>query len=612
MTHGEQADDLFRYYWQELAYLKRMGGLFARRHPDVAARLELEADGVSDPHVERLVECFAFLTGRLQRDIDDDFPEIAVEFLNLLHPHYLHPIPSMTIARFEVDPERGKLTTGFDVPAGTPLFTHPTADSSSPAAMQPLVCRFRTCYPLTLWPVEVVEAAFESADDHAVLAGRGVGSVLRLRLESRADPLAELAIDRLRFYLDGERLLVSALYEILFGKVRGVALVPDGEGPPHFLPAEAILAVGFGVDDEVLPYPHQSQPAYRLLHEYFVFPEKYFFFDLEGLARAGGERHLDLLFLLDEAPDLPVGVDRANFVLGCTPVINLFAKTSEPIRIEQRQWEYRLVPDQRHERTSEIYRVLSVYGIGGGGGDVAREYRPFFSFDHQMERADHRAFWHARRRPTALPDAGGTDVHLSFVDLDFQPELPPSEAVYARCDCTNRKLAEQIPAGGLLQSDQAMPVARIHCLKKPSQVIWPPLAGQALWRLVSHLSLNHLSLTEGVASVKALREVLKLYSFSEEAAVQQQVLAVHDLICRRTVRRVGSDAWRGFCRGTEVTVVFDEDLIGSRGFLLGAVLNRFFALYGTTNHFTETVVKSRQREGEWKRWPPLAGEKMLL
>jgi type VI secretion system protein ImpG len=611
MALRDPSAELLRYYWQELTYLKRMGVLFARRHPEVAARLELEADGTTDPHVERLVECFAFLTGRLQRDIDNDFPEIAAEFLNLLHPHYLHPVPSMTVARFEVDPERGKLTTGFEIPAQTPLFAHGETAPSSPSARQPLVCRFRTCYPVTLWPVEIVDAAFESADDHPALDGRGVASVLRLRIATRADPLAELAIDRVRVHLHGDRLLVAALYEILFGRARGVALVPDGDRPPRFLPAEAILPVGFGVDDEVLPYPHRSQPAYRLLHEYFVFPEKYHFFDLEGLAGAGAATRLDLLFLLDEAPDLPVGVGRENFLLGCTPVVNLFSRISEPIRIDQRRWEYRLVPDQRHERTTEVYRVLAVHGTGETA-DSTREYRPFFSFDHQMERADHRTFWHARRLPTALPDAKGTDVHLSFVDLDFRPDLPPSEAVYARCLCTNRELAEQLPAGGLLQTDAAMPVGRIQCLRKPSQVIWPPLGGQSLWRLVSHLSLNHLSLAEGAASVKALREILKLYSFSEEAAVEHQVLALQDLAAKKTVRRIGADAWRGFCRGTEVTVVLDEDLIGSAGFLLGAVLNRFFALYGTTNHFTQTVVKSRQREGEWKRWPPMAGEKMLL
>ncbi len=600
-----EQEDFLRYYWQELTYLRRMGALFARRYPKVAGRLELEADQSPDPHVERLLEAFAFLTARIQRTIDNDFPEIASELLDLVHPHYLRPVPSMTIARFDVDPERGKITTGHVVPKHTPLFTHSGAGQ---------ICRFRTCYPVTLWPLEVAYTGFESADQFDFLdSAAGVASILRIRVETQKDPLSELELDRLRFYLHGDSLLQASLYELLFARLLSVVVLPDAGGARRELPPGELRPVGFGSEDNVLPYPRYAQPAYRLIQEYFTFPEKYYFFELGGLEGLGAERHFDLIFLLDRAPGTRLSIDRETFVLGCTPVINLFSRSSEPIRVDHRHTEYRLVADIRRAETTEIHTVLKVSGIADFDVE-SKQYQPFYSFDHQMARNGHQTYWHARRVPCLRPDVVGTDVMLSFVDLGFNPRLPPTETVHARTLCTNRALAQQIQAGGLLQTEEVAPVARIVCLKKPTQTISPPLSGQNLWRLVSHLSLNYLSLSGGAESLKALREILRLYSFSEAAPVQQQISGIRELTHRKVVRRVGQEAWRGFCRGTEITLVFDEDAyVGTNAFLLGAVLNQFFALYSSTNHFTQLVIKSWQRdEEEWKRWKPMAGERVLL
>ncbi|MFL6259200.1 MAG: type VI secretion system baseplate subunit TssF [Thermoanaerobaculia bacterium] len=603
----DSREELLRAYWRELAYLRNMGSAFAETYPKVAGRLELGADVSPDPHVERLIESFAFLTARIQQNLDSEFPEIAVELLNILHPHYLNPVPSMAVATFEIDPKRGKLTSGHVIPKHTPLFTQ--------AAEGEALCRFRTCYPVTLWPLAVAEAAFENPARFPFLdAVPDAVSVLRLRIESRAGSLAELGLDRLRFYLNGDRMVVDTLYETLFCHCAGVMLLPEGDAArrPVRLPAEAVRPVGFEREDEVIPYPPFSLPAYRLIQEYFVFPQKYLFADIAGLERHGSERAFEILILLRRAPGGWLRVDRDTFVLGATPVINLFPRATEPIRLDHRRTEYPLVPDARRERFTEIHSIRSVSG-SSDPRHRAKVYEPFYSFNHHMAERGQKAFWHARRTASLRKDVPGSEMLLSLVDLDFQPFLPPAETVYAHTLCTNRTLAAQLLNGALLQTDVAVPVSRIVCLTKPTPQLSPPSDGATLWRLISHLSLNYLSFSNGEESLTALREILKLYCFSERSVAHQQIQGLRDLTLRPTVQRVGRQAWRGFCRGTEVTLTVDENsYVGGGSFLLAAVLNRFFSLYTSVNSFTQLVLKSQQREGVWKRWPAMAGEQAVL
>jgi type VI secretion system protein ImpG len=598
------SEDFLRYYLEELTYLRHMGERFARSYPKVAGRLELQRDECPDPHVERLIESFAFLTARIQSDLDADFPEIAAELLGVLYPHYLNPVPSMAVARFDFDPDRGKLTTGYVIPRHTPLFS---------VAEQGQVCRFRTAYSVTLWPIEVTEAEMEPAEKFEFLGSSSdVAHVLRLRLQSRTDPFEVLGVDSLRFFLSGESILISRLFELLHESIRHVAVLPAGAKAPRYLGDDAIGMVGFEEEESVVPYPRQSHPAYRLLQEYFTFPEKFHFIDVRGLLGRASGQAVDLLFLLDRVPRRKLLLTPQTFALGCTPVANLFRKTSEPIRVDHRQIEYRLVPDMRKERTTEIHSVLSISGTSDPA-DPTRDYAPFYSFNHAMELRKQKAFWHSRRVPTQREDMTGTELMLSFRDLEFRPTRPPDEVVFGQLLCTNRALAEQLPADAVLQTDEALPVLRIIALKKPTRAVTPPLGGQDLWRLVSHLSLNYLSITSGPESLKALREILGLYCFSDAPSQRQQISGLQSMAYRPVVRRIGNDGWKGFCRGTEVAVAFDEaQYVGSSAFLLGAVLNRFFGLYASTNSFTQLVVRRIGREGDWKRWPPMAGGKIVL
>jgi type VI secretion system protein ImpG len=601
-------EDLLRYYKDELTYLRQMGGEFARAYPRVAERLELGHDECADPQVERLIQSFAFLSARLQRDLDGELPEVTTALLGILYPQLVNPIPSMAVARFDADPKQVTITTGHTIARHTRLFAE-TKEGHT--------CRFRTCYPVTLWPITVTGASFaEPRNWHYKFLDSmsDVAGVLRISLRvDGGGSLKDLDLRRLRFYLNAAPLLANTLYELLFCHARHVKLLPEGEDQPVDLPDGSIKPVGFGPEEDVLHYPPQSHRGYRLLQEYFSFPNKFLFFDLDNLDQLRHGSAFDALFLLDREPSEQLVVNAGTFALGCAPVVNLFPKTTEPIRLDHRSIEYKLVPDKRRERTTEIHSILSV-SAASNANDRARDFKPFYSYSHAMDGAGHKAFWHARREYSLDRNIPGTEVFLSFLDLDFKPAHPPDEVVYAHALCTNRELATQMHVGDPLQIEEQAPLLGIQCLTTPTWPVQPHLRGATLWRLVSHLSLNHLSLSEeGGDSLPALQEILKLYSSSDRPATQHQIAGVVGLECGKVMRRVGRDAWRGFRRGTLVTVKFDEArYVGSGAFLLASVLEKFFALYASVNSFTILRAVSRQREGVWKEWPPAAGEKIIL
>jgi type VI secretion system protein ImpG len=595
-------DALLVRYIEEISYLRSMGGLFAVEHPKLAANLELSPNASPDPHVERLIESFALLTARIQNNLAADFPEIAAELLQALYPHYLNPIPPMTIVQFRLNP-RHKLPEDAVIPRGTPLFIHATEGQE--------VCRFRTSYAVELLPVEVVEATVANGVDFGAWGERRPApAVLRLRLatianESGEVPFETLNVSTLRFFIHSET-MVNNIYPLLLdGKKRKVAVVaPDSNEIP--LDLLEIGAVGFEEDEGIIESPDLSHPAYRLLQEYFAFEQKFHFFEVKGLTRKLHGTSVDLLFLLEDQPALGSIIHRDAFVLGCTPAVNLFDRTSEPIRVNHQSTEYRLVADYRHYRSTVIHSIRSVSGSSNAAA-TSREYAPFYSFTHHMERTAHDAFWHSRRE--------GSEIFLSFHDASFNPALPGDEVVFAHIRCTNGDYAAQIDTEATLQSDENVFGASPIVLYKPTQQLLPPAGGDLLWRLISHLSLNYLSIS-GDNALGALREILMLYCPAGMPAPRRRIDGIRKISSRKVTHR--AHTWRGFARGTEIGLVFDAPLMANNGFLFGSVLSRFFGLHASINSFSQLVVHKddggdgRSRGEKGMRWPMMPGAKPVL
>ncbi len=316
--------DLLRYYESELTFIQQLAHEFAEKYPKIAGRLDLDNNESSDPHVERLIQAFAMLTGRIRHKIDDEFPEVVESLLNILYPHYLRPIPPLAIGQFQVDPQQGRPTEPAQIPAGSVLHSRPGAGA---------VCTFKTCYPVTVWPLQVTSAVLGSVSSTGVgKAPSEATAALRIQLETLGGlPASALNLQFLRFYLNGEGSSFYELYELLLvhaAKVQIRPRKPERELPSRYLPDGCIQPVGFDPSEGVLPYTDRTFLGYRLLQEYFEFPQKFLFFDiqclsLETLAELGTSFEIVIFFRDSELqqfiPSISQTVGPETFQLGCTP-----------------------------------------------------------------------------------------------------------------------------------------------------------------------------------------------------------------------------------------------------------------------------------------------------
>jgi type VI secretion system protein ImpG len=609
-------DDLLYYYERELAFLRRTGAEFGKRYPKVASRLQLEPTKCDDPHVERLLEGFAFLAARVKLKIDDDFSEFGEALLAMTYPHYTRPTPSMSIVEFGLDPEQGKLTSGLTIPGKAPLLARPAGGTR---------CQFMTCYDTTLWPL-TVDAARWVAPHELQPPVRATEVVAAMRIELHCLPdvtFGELELDTLRFYLNAEANLASTLYELLLNSCSRILLrdPSDPSRDPISLPPSALAPVGFGVDEGMLPTPRRSFLGYRLLQEYFTFPEKFYFLDLSGFERAraaGFGDRLEVVFLIssfersDRRPILESGVSKDVIRLGCSPIVNLFPKTSEPISLTQRKQDYLIVPDARRRETTGIFSIEEVTGVSPGAPEPLR-YEPLYSFRHGGESSG-RLYWMAKREPVKWRPDEGMDYWVSFVDRSGRTVHPDLDAATARLLCHNGALPSRLPFGdpaGDFEMPGGGPITMIRTLVKPTVPLDPPLGKAQLWRLTSQLSLNYVSLVEG--GVDALRELLQLHNFPDLPSGDKQVRGIVGVEPGPAYARIESEHGLTFARGHRIEIEFDEEhFTGGGVYLMASVLERFLGLYVSLNSFTVLAARTRQRKELLREWPPRSGAKALL
>jgi type VI secretion system protein ImpG len=612
-------DDLLLYYERELTYMRQLGAQFAEKYPKIAARLVMEPTKCDDPHVERLLEGFAFLAARVHLKIDDEFPEITEALLGIVYPHFIRPLPSMSIAQFHLDPQKGKLSTGCFIPRETLLYSR---------HVDGIPCKFRTSYDTTLWPVSVTAAAWTTPDRlKPPLRGADASGALRIELACNAADMefAKLELDQLRFFLDGESALVHTLYEILCCNLVQVVVrdtTPGSRAPAVTLPPSSLRPVGFEDDEGLLPYPRRSLIGYRLLQEYFTFADKFFFVDLNGLRQAcaaGFKRSIEVILLFsrfegeERRQRLDTGIAPSTFRLGCSPVVNLFPQTAEPIQLDQQRYEYPVIPDARRPMAMEIFSVDQVASLKTDRTELI-EYQPFYSFRQSTRSEKQQTFWVANRRPSVRQNDNGTELDLALVDLSFHPSRPAADALTVRTTCTNRDLPARLQFGnetGDFELETGAPIKRIVALRKPTSPIRPPLGKAMQWRLISHLSLNYLSLvSEGR---EALQEILKLYDFAASAYSSKIVEGITGLTSKRQFSRVISEDGIAFARGTHVDLELDEEqFVGGGVYLFASVIEYFLAQYASLNSFSQLSATVQQRKEVLREWPPRAGRRILM
>ncbi|WP_213134778.1 type VI secretion system baseplate subunit TssF [Citrobacter sp. FP75] len=556
-------DRLLEDYLQELRWLRTASGEFARRHPRVAARLRLSEFECPDPHVERLLEGFALQSARLHQRLDDGFGELCESLLEQLSPHLMRPFPSVATACFVPDPQAGDLSQGYPLPAGTPLYTLTESGET---------IWWRTALTQTLWPLEIEDVAWCDATQAQQLSGlaqaRGA-----LRIQLRCLPphqFSALAVNQLRIHLCGSPQINATLFDLLYAHVIG----PRRPQPVGLLNAERILPGESGVESSALA-----------LSAWMHCPQALMYFDLP-LAQVSEGETMTLCIPFDRAPQAAQHIQSGDIRLGCTPVINLFTRTSEPLLAEHTRSEHRLVADH-HDKNVHIYRVQALWM---SRREEAWRIPPYYSAHGH---SDARWYWHARRHHRQ-----GNEMWLTLVDSQFDPlEAADEYSLTAKLWCTNGAMASLLSAGTSLTFEQPGPVAQVHLLGTPTTPSEPVSQRDARWKLLSSLALNHLSLTEGEMALASLKELLALYAPSAASpAVWQQINGIDAIRSQRVSEHRGRDAWRGWCNGIRVTLVLNpEAFTGSSRLLFAGIIARFLARNATANCFVRTVL---QDEGE--------------
>lgn len=581
-----------KYYQDELQFLRELGEEFAKANPSAAHYLSTTS---RDPDVERMLEGFAFLSARVRQKLEDEFPELAHSLMRLLWPHYLRPVPSMAMLEFQ--PVFQALRQSQTVARGCEVHSNPVEGTA---------CRFRTAQDVKLHPLSLENAGLElRTTGHSRLK-------LTFRLWNQVKP-ETLQLDPLRIHLHGDPATSYALYYHLSRHVvdaRVVAGDPTSIDRTDGFRMVEVRPGGFTEDEALLPYPVGVFPGYRLLQEYFALPEKFLFFDLTGLDAAAGtfdEETFTVDIRFDRAlpPSLRPGRDELR--LYCTPIVNLFPNDGDPLRLDRTQTEYRVRPQGANPFHYETFSVDRV-GLIAPGTAEETEVQDFQRFDHFRDEGE--AVYHlVRLKPSVVDDR--VDTYVSFIDVDGQTALPEAQTATFRLMCTNRRLPEGLQLGDVsVPSDSSPAFVKFRNITVPTVSVMPPLGSDLHWRLISHLSLNYVSLVD----VEALRGVLELYNFQilrDPRAARantrrlQGIQALHAEPAEALVR--GS-----VVRGTAITMEALEDHFAGEGdlFLFATVLNEFLSLHATLNSFTQFSVHGVQ-SGERNEWPHRIGRDLL-
>ena len=605
-------DKLLPYYERELSFLREDAKKFAEYHKnkEIIQQLSLQGSGICpDPHIERLIESFAFIAARIHYKLDDDFPELTQAILDILFPHYLKTIPAMTIAEFQPTD-----STRF-IPRHTLLETKALVNKN-------MRCTFSTCYPVELWPIKVSHADITKVKAAQNLPSgnwpKNTVALLSLAIETlEGVDFAALPITKLRFFLDGEETVTYKIYELLC-KNPSCIFMAVGSKPTdmQFVRIEnCIQPVGFASDEGMLPHDDRSFLGYRLLQEYFVFPQKFLFVDITSLNAhklkgsslkitipLQGDRDDNILRMLIEQER----INEKTFRLGCSPIINLIPKKSvEAKSLIQQRFESSVIPDLKRPYGFEIFSIDRVELSINKKESQSIEIPAFFGHRHSLSDFK-QAFWFCRRKACIEKGNEGIDLQLTLVDENFRPLAPEEhKTISILATCSNRNITNHLTATGeLLFVDSRINCKQVSYLFKPTHPIRPNLDGSERWRLISHLTINQTSLLQ--RPIEDFQELLGIYNQANSKSNKLQIANLKGISCEQHLAQMGHPPKRFYAKCLAVSLEFDSE---ENVFLFASVLERFFGLYSGLNSFVQLTVKTKN--GVLKQWPPRSAEAII-
>jgi type VI secretion system protein ImpG len=647
-------------YNRELQLLHEHAREFSEEYPGIAERLGGLVGDRQDPMIAGLLEGAAFLAARVQLKLKHEFSEFTSNLLEQLVPNYLAPTPSALLAKIVPPYSDPALRDGNRIAQGSYI------DASYRERDRRIACRYRLASAITLWPFDITGAEYVGAPGPLQAMGLPVSAEvvagLRLSLTHRSaqrvdDEVANEAAAKdpnlwfagcrtidLPVHILGSEADAIALYEQIFAHCVGVYFrYFDEFGDPIVLraPEGCLDPIGFREEEALIPSDKRLFRGFDLLREYFLFPRKFLGFRLTQLNKVMPllpAKSVEVIFAFSEAnPRLPAAVQRSMFALYAAPAVNLFERATDRVAIKTNQHEYHLVPDRSRYLEYEPHRVLEVYAHFAGGRDKQPVLPLYSSPPEANGGAASGLFYTVRRLPRrrsaqerkygSPSDYTGTDMFISLVEPAGVDDDFAVTELSVRALCSNRHLTEQLPIGEggadfRLLDDVTLDVL---CIAGPTRPRGPVVSelrsrsetahtGAVTWRLINMLSLNHLGLVERGAGQngQSVREILTLFADLSDSAVERRIRGVRSIDSRPIVRRIRQRGGVGAAHGLEITVTLEEKAFeGSGVFLLGMILDWFFAEYSALNHFTQTVLRTTER-GEIMRWPPRLGGRRPL
>lgn len=609
------------FFHYELLANERLREEFVRLHPQLASGLgAIGSSAEQDPHIKRLLQAIALMNAHTAMRIENSQARFAEALLHINYPHYLRPFPSATIVQFDV--ERGQGARVVDsvatVARGTDLLSPVTAG---------VRYKFRTVYPVTIAPIKLTQARFESALKHppSVRVPPEVDHFISIGFESASATvgLGELGLSALPLFVDAEASMAASVIDTLFMRIGKTWLEADGDGNWTALKEAPFRQLGFADDEALIPSPARSHKAYRLLAEHGCFAEKFNFVSIDlaafmSLLPAGARRITLHLGVTDTHHDSDLAqmlctLTPNHFRLFCTPAVNLFPKAACAIDLDHTKTEYVLPSDAVHPRAFDIYSIDSVTAVKDTpAGSETVEYYPYYSLKHGVAGGRRGRYWHAHRNELLADMSPGMEHAISFVDLDFNPLAVEVASVSVNLTCTNRDLPSRLPIGapqGDLTMAQPLGGIPIRMLRKPGRSYRFP--AKDLWRLVSHLSLNHHSIVQD--DVGPFAELLMLYNLTQSPAYQRQIDGIVGLSSRPARIRSKDPCANAFIQGMEVHLTVDEQAYAGCGLHnFVQVLDHFFGLYVHINSYVQLIIFCHRTGKEIMRCKPRSGSGHLL
>lgn len=593
-----------RYYREELDYLRQLGKLLAQEKPYLA-RFLAEKEG--DPDVERLLEAFAFLSGGLRQKLEDEFPEFTHGLINMLWPNYLRPVPAMTVIEYQ---PRKELQTFVQV-CRDELIKTGKSDRSQTGAQGALtsgentslpVCHFTLARDTWLQPLLVQDVRNTSSLKAGAIE-------IDFFTEGNISPRA-IDLNKLTFWLGNEDDYTRHQLYLWFSEHLVDAELVAGERRLA-LSDLWLEAAGFESEDALLPWPKNVHVGYRVLQEYFCYPESFFFFHVKDAALLPDDFPVGA-FTLRLHFNLPLPADiklrKASLRPYCTPAVNLFAHHSEPVRPDDSAPQYPLRASQQNPESYDIFQITSVSSKESGSGQ-SRKFRlwpEFEGFQHQIEYNRQRevVYWHHRTKTSLFHQ--GLEHSIAFVhangDIPEHTRLD-GEVFTASLVCTNRMLPASLHIGDICEAVNKNPaVASFSNVMRPTRPLYPMTDGNMHWSLISCMNLNYLSLLDREALIQVLRTFdLPGIHHPQQARLSSQKLDAIEKMASRPVDRL----FKGVpVRGLSTTLWINPAPFVCEGeiYLLGTVLSYFFALYASINsfHCLKIINTESQESWEWQ------------